>query len=1432
MRKVSVQYNHSKWYTLIENTSFRKKDFDGLDRFNRFDKNKISINVEGFNLQNFISINEDSPGCFSLRFNCEKFQLTSAKHSLIVHLLYNNKPTDVNFNIIVQYPLLKPSFRVKFEDIKTKWDRFVKIGKLYVIADTGNTSPEWWQYTEKQYLFVKTTSRNIVYMQNDKYCIEEKFGYKVSLLPNKLNAIDIAYNGDDRCNSNSEVYKVQYYIGSTPPISWENIDCQTIIIEPLIQSLQIRKSSLPSSLILDDKNKSIFKFDVLEGDNSAPHIGEVFCNKSSNLLIISSDKKQANANYCVSLDLTRIKEYPIATQDLKIGIRASNVHKEESIDFKFGSTVKQFHDYIRLDLPKDIFEVNDMSNQDIYAEELNSLGKIIKIKNQSHLKIRNIDISLTNAHGLVFESGLTTTIKEILPGQTIDIVVKSKGICGVHGKSIYSELNILVRDSNYSQKNSIQIPIKKKVRNPLTFTIKPILQNSHQLGPNDKLFSIVITNPAPNGCRHQYEDYDVASFSTLQDYRLIPIQGSNTLKPGQSIEFNVTCNVIKSNCNDTQSLPEFKLFYNLVCQIERQIKFVHNKYAMEVYNLDGTYLSNDGVKTSFPVDITAKKPVAKLHFESKPFVANPDDSTIYIQLPDEVRVATILSSGFSFDGSMSISSDSSETIIYIEPNYFKTDNIPVSEQLNCVIGSQSQYRSRQHELNIIIEPLDSNPIIEVECENQSLFPFPGDSLDPISCGEIEFYEEELKLNKLKKVHSFLVFNRQVKRYSNKKGLINFLLHNTIYIDGRPIQVGPNNPFEVSTTLLELESKSNQSVYLNLSMFKLGQLLSRFQLENKIHDFVISLQISSENNKSYIQLSGTLKSRRNDQVGWYALDLGTTGIVVAKKDGPQVAEIEINTSANYASLENDSKILSSIVGINVEGTPSPNDGIAKISLIESLQHAENREEVLPATKFIIDQKEIPFYSTYKERYSGYNLFENDNKLQELTSDILIQSLYRHILSKIGTFGINRLTLTYPNTYTNNQIQKIKELIQYEYPQLDGYINAVPESDAVLAHYLSLRSMPGSEKPLPEGSENIVIFDMGAGTLDICYVKFNYDQSSYTGTAKIERKIGIPVAGDYLNFAFYLALKDSVGSAVFANPKMRRRVLENQKTLPYNNFTETIELQDAKITVQELLAAKPIMNYLEYCGNRVFQVLFATDKWQEEIDTIVFTGRASRFKPLREFILKRFENRSEEVADLKTISDSDLKKSVAIGAIEYTQSFSAENDANAFKIISRNQYLNLYVVYEDYGKGMNRVVKCKKIIAPDNFDWDDVEVVNGTKSQEMQSDVIISVCPSSLEIILIQSLLREEDIIKVYENKLKRHNNMELIDDECFVNEIFRMPTYCLGADLNKLNVGIRVLRNNEIIISINDDVYRGEKIRESIENNRYYNVNRTLLTCDN
>lgn len=114
---------------------------------------------------------------------------------------------------------------------------------------------------------------------------------------------------------------------------------------------------------------------------------------------------------------------------------------------------------------------------------------------------------------------------------------------------------------------------------------------------------------------------------------------------------------------------------------------------------------------------------------------------------------------------------------------------------------------------------------------------------------------------------------------------------------------------------------------------------------------------------------------------------------------------------------------------------------------------------------------------------------------------------------------KLVVTCPNTFTPLHRERLKRCVYKAVRQpplnirLEDRIELISESDAVAFHYLRRRA----REEMPRGEERVLVYDFGAGTLDLTLTKvtWHHGDAVYPEGWQVEGRLGLPVAGNHLD-----------------------------------------------------------------------------------------------------------------------------------------------------------------------------------------------------------------------------------------------------------------------------------------------------------------------------
>ena len=113
--------------------------------------------------------------------------------------------------------------------------------------------------------------------------------------------------------------------------------------------------------------------------------------------------------------------------------------------------------------------------------------------------------------------------------------------------------------------------------------------------------------------------------------------------------------------------------------------------------------------------------------------------------------------------------------------------------------------------------------------------------------------------------------------------------------------------------------------------------------------------------------------------------------------------------------------------------------------------------------------------------------------------------------------DQVVLCHPNTFTARHRERFRRVVTRALQKRLGiaaphHIQLVSESDAVAYHYCA-QSMRGAPR---SGSERILVYDFGAGTLDISIVRVDWRSDRFAPAGwTVEGRLGVPVAGNHFD-----------------------------------------------------------------------------------------------------------------------------------------------------------------------------------------------------------------------------------------------------------------------------------------------------------------------------
>lgn len=506
--------------------------------------------------------------------------------------------------------------------------------------------------------------------------------------------------------------------------------------------------------------------------------------------------------------------------------------------------------------------------------------------------------------------------------------------------------------------------------------------------------------------------------------------------------------------------------------------------------------------------------------------------------------------------------------------------------------------------------------------------------------------------------------------------------------------------------------------------------------------------------------------------WLSVDFGTSAVVAAYASALDVDDLEhslidlkqLKQELLLAAIKDESKrgdandeadyLIASTACLNVVNKGNfremRDDGhyMEYALLFSPSEKIINKEYQLPCLKTLMGYTSLPdiFISPklfkYSDEQGDVMLKEGEENTDLMKVDVIFQLIYRqlfhHYLTKVRKDkNIQKLVLSVPNTYTPIHIQMIKEIARQSLPSLyPEHLCTVGESDAVACYYIAnqnnfFKCLPDQEeKERLRQAERVMVFDMGAGTLDLTYFK----KVCVEGRTTIEflGKMGVSKAGNFLDYQLAYILTDlcrrfsivkphvltsmkdtlildlyqSVSKTVESNDRIKFKMYVKNVVKPLLNDPEaklpdfmlkdlSIPLSNSSIRVKDILSHPVFKKFIKDVTEKVlsnFVQLFGQDG-QMETDVVIFSGRSIRLKAVRDGVVEQMkqispnthlyyvdicgESMTDKVDTLMLHGDyNKLKTVVTYGALAYASRYNMPG--STYSLISKSHYAQFGVV----------------------------------------------------------------------------------------------------------------------------------------------------------
>lgn len=1425
-----LKYGQSSHIRTIEKNSIFRKTFGSIS------KEDIFVDVSPQRFSSYVEVKEEK-NAFDIGFIWEGFTMERPSESFTIKIKYKDNTVRHIINVNLLYVTEDPKVTYDFIPHNVAWGEDDACCSICIRC--GEREKPSWAYNKE------AVSLNFDF-------ISPGF-YSKGVLPSSINVCDeviisVYYRYDT---------SIDKIISKDLKIRVNGIEKNTLIsfsISP------INGNELsPNLLFFKDKvvvgtgiiDVAVFSVSCT---NSYKSIAGIEFRLDCSLDGLLTKKKSGNNRWVLSLNTNKIIALPDNPIEVNLSLHINNRTLHEEFFYLFNSNDVNFAlKGIQLLLQNSI-KINPkiQNGSTIYFSDDEQLIMPFELKNISDRKLEKVCLKLESElfkNDILFKNGKRNlTIYGLKPNKSSDFEVIIPTINRLGGANSISARIDPINDyqDNISQQYILDYKISHKQEPKINIEGDVIDSALYVDETYDKksVCSFVIHNQIQNGVPNNgVKDIVVSKFNVDdQRFYIQPVDNNkDNIVCGASQDFVLFFSGIIHNDEYKDDTMIVNLYYDDSFVSSIEIKFKKNTYTSP-FPLSEPY--SDNLKYVYPIPGESRIiNILHCHFEEE-------------DVSDLSCPRIIVNNPFCLNGTSDLHelelSDLPSFDICLNCDLIGIDKVNLEGELTVPykIAFSNNIVNTPHleigEITLVPCDLSAKKLIEFEDEfgaryahNYSKFvhqfSIPSSNILRIRLG------------------AFVVQNLTKYEWKDERVLLPKSMIQIQKLDSEGYTIDPQTNLSFSKNLMDVSILNGQDpqaieVWLDINKWhengcpkSLVLILCKEEDDDLIEEFCVGVEL-----EEFI----------DDNI--YSLDLGTTGIVMAKEQTGIISLLKLRDKENDA-IESDPFILSSIVLLkrqnNVNADVKSDSDRDNDIILDSFELAPFKSDymgdkgyhVIVPSKFIIGQNKIPFESDINEgdiNAFGFRIPVSKEDGRKTCKQI-IGCLYKHIfkekIENTDRTHIKKLVVTYPNTYSQENIEGVKQILIDEVKLQPQNISFIPESDAVAAYYFSYRIDNGDFfKNKEEKNETVVIYDMGAGTLDVSVVEFICEDSGNI-TASIKKKIGIPIAGNYLDYMIYKQLQElnmlkeiKPEDKDLAEKLTKEFITKYKKTYPniqdsnqdVQDDSKQVALREADIreTYQEYINFEELENkkdkidisaYINICSKVIFETLNLSKK---NVDRVVLSGRGSQFGPLKDAIKEYFGE--EKIEKIPEYLDGNLKTCVAIGALKYLQYFDESINTN-YKIENRSQYQKIGVVYRRRIPG-GLETAYTILLDPDTLVWDNIEKINGCRSQDFYEVKELTNFEGRSGAYYIQSLLSPEKITDLYTNNfLNVDDNGEQALLRGLVNELFYIPKLTLSNN-RPVEAELSIDINNNITKRrIGNVDFDKIPIVENIENNELY-----------
>ena len=312
-------------------------------------------------------------------------------------------------------------------------------------------------------------------------------------------------------------------------------------------------------------------------------------------------------------------------------------------------------------------------------------------------------------------------------------------------------------------------------------------------------------------------------------------------------------------------------------------------------------------------------------------------------------------------------------------------------------------------------------------------------------------------------------------------------------------------------------------------------------------------IADDDNDNYIpyEFEFILTINRSNIREWHALDFGTSAVVKIKSIDWAVQKIADLKSKKHQLLfeaypndenkrldtgeEDAPNLIASTLFVNPAANANTTSTTEEKETNNQLKDGEKRaNKYLNSNLWFSPSSEMPNpgdrLPCIKNLIGNHSLpqIEGINGIDDIKVDDVVSSAYKQLCQYyLYDENIEGLILTVPNSFTRLHIESIRKIAMEQISTLrEDKLEFISESDAVLWSYIkrsrigipTFKAWLSGQGQNSKNIEHILIFDMGAGTLDISYAecKDYIENDNLKCDIDIIAKIGVNKAGNYIDY----------------------------------------------------------------------------------------------------------------------------------------------------------------------------------------------------------------------------------------------------------------------------------------------------------------------------